>query len=117
LIFFSIFTPMKHARQILTILLSAYLLVLMVMPCSDAHSAAAGGTEALLTQSAKGHHHDAELCTPFCVCASCTAAVVLQPSLEFEVLQFEPHYTYAANFYKSIASSFYGSIWQPPQLV
>lgn len=108
---------MKKARQIITIILSAYLLILMVMPCSDAHAQLKETSNTYLSQNDNDHHNDIELCTPFCVCSSCTAAVVLQPLITFEVLHFEPHYRNIPSFYDSIVSSFYGSIWQPPQLV
>lgn len=107
---------MKSTRQIITAILSVYLLVLMVMPCSDAHTHLGTNTRAHFSKSTDTHNH-ADVCTPFCVCSGCVAAIVLQPALEFEVLQFDALHNEPANLYESVASSFYGSIWQPPQLV
>ena len=113
---FSIFTQMKYTRQIVTIILSVYLLVLMVMPCTDAHSKI-GTIEQTQVSQSDDDHHDLEICSPFCVCSSCMAAVILQPVITFEILHFEPQYKDIPSSYKSIVSSFHGSIWQPPQLV
>jgi len=107
---------MKYTRQIVTTILSVYLLVLMVMPCSDAHSKMGAIAQTQVSQSGDDHH-DIEICSPFCVCSSCTAAVIVQPVITFEVLHFEPHYRNVPSLYESVVSSFYGSIWQPPQLV
>lgn len=107
---------MKFTRKIITGLLSAYLLMLMVMPCSDAHAQIVTTSHAQISQL-DNDHHDVELCTPFCVCSVCAAAIVLQPTVEFEAIQFDPYFKEASNFYSFIASSFFGSIWQPPQLV
>jgi len=107
---------MKQARQIITTILSVYLLILIVMPCTDAHSKMNAKEQTQISQH-EDDHHDIEICSPFCVCSSCTAAVVLQPVITFEVLHFEPHYRNISSLYESVVSSFYGSIWQPPQLV
>lgn len=108
---------MNSKRHILTILFSVYLLSLMVLPCSEAHALEAGRhrTE---SHSSDGHNHDAELCTPFCVCGCCVTAIALQASIDFEVIQPEVTYSQTiSNFYQSVESTFHGSIWQPPQLV
>ena len=107
---------MKKTRQIITALLSAYLLVLMVMPCSDAH-AKMGDDVTVHFSKSESHHDHTDLCTPFCVCSGCIAAIVLQPTLEFNPLNLDLPVKEPINFYESVASSFYGSIWQPPQLV
>jgi len=107
---------MKKTRQIITALLSVYLLVLMVMPCSDAHAKMGDDTTAHFSKE-ESHHDHTDLCTPFCVCSGCIAAIVLQPTLEFNILNFDLPVKEPVNFYESVASSFYGSIWQPPQIV
>ncbi|MDV6170355.1 DUF6660 family protein [Flavobacterium sp. DG1-102-2] len=107
---------MKKTRQILTAILSVYLLILMVMPCSDAHTQMQRRTETYLSHNDSDQHHDVELCTPFCVCGSCVTAIVLQSTLEFETLHFEPQFQEAQSFYQSVKSTFHGTIWQPPQL-
>jgi len=107
---------MQYTRQIVTTILSVYLLVLTVMPCTDAH-AKMGATQQTQVSQADDEHHDLDICSPFCVCSSCTAAVILQPSITFDVLHFESEGKNVPSFYQSVNSSFYASIWQPPQLV
>ncbi|RKS25734.1 hypothetical protein CLV94_0778 [Flavobacterium endophyticum] len=107
---------MKQARHILTSILSVYLLVLMVLPCNDAHAHPESAVLSHVSQLQNEQHHE-DFCTPFCICACCTTPIIMQSVAVFEVPYFENSYTKTPSFYKSIASSFFGSIWQPPQLV
>lgn len=107
---------MKQARQILTSFLSVYLLVLMVLPCNDVHAHAESATLQQFSQLQNEQHHE-DFCTPFCICACCTTPIIMQSALVFEVPNFENVYVKTPSFYKSTVSSFFGSIWQPPQLV
>lgn len=99
-------------------LFTAYLLVLMVMPCNE-HEAESNAKQEL-TQGNDNHSHkddELDLCTPFCICNSCVAAIILQS--QFEINFFIPATpgSKTSNFYKSVNSQFHGSIWQPPKLV
>lgn len=108
---------MKYTRQIVTSILSVYLLLLSVVPCNDVHSKVRAIARTEVSEHGEDHHN-VEICTPFCVCSNCVAAVMLQPIAGFEIPCFEQqHYRPLPSFYESIVSSFYGSIWQPPQLV
>lgn len=106
---------MKQARRIITSLLSVYLLVLMVLPCNDAHAQTETVSHTQLSQIHNDEHHE-DFCTPFCICACCTTPIIVQSATVFEVPYFDISYTKTQSFYKSITSNFYGSIWQPPQL-
>ena len=107
---------MQKLRHILTQLLSVYLLVLMVLPCSDAHARTAAIEKVQF--SAQEHEHiDSHICTPFCVCSGCTAAIVLQAVVNIEPIHFTISMKSADNFYQSVNSHFFGSIWQPPQII
>lgn len=86
------------------------------MPCSDAHSKASSTAQINIEQS-NHDHHNIDICSPFCVCSSCTVAIILQPAITFEPPHFEEYNKETVSFYKSENSSFYGSIWQPPQLI
>ena len=105
---------MEKVREIGTILLSAYLLFLMVMPCSDEHQSPQN--KSYTSQSATDKH-DAEVCTPFCICSSCIVAFVLQPPFELHIpLPQSIYANIVPTFYQSVESSFYGTIWQPPKI-
>jgi hypothetical protein len=108
---------MRNARQIFTMLLSTYLLVLMVLPCSESHAEEASLLKTA-SQEHSGHDHSMETCTPFCVCGSCVTAIVLHAPIDLDI--FSPEITCdkeISNFYQSVKSTFQGSIWQPPQIV
>lgn len=113
---FSYFYHMKETRQLLTSFLSVYLLVLMILPCNDVHAHAQTRELQQVTQLQNEQHHE-DFCTPFCACACCTTPIIMQSVPTFEVPYFDISYTKTPSFYKFIASSFCGSIWQPPQLV
>ncbi len=99
---------------------SAYLLLLMVLPCTESHTA---GGDVVAAHSGKvgdtsGKKHSADdLCTPFCACGNCIVAVILQPVLEIKVPVQVKNPAQASNFYSSLKSDFHSTIWQPPQLV
>ncbi|WP_296146524.1 DUF6660 family protein [uncultured Flavobacterium sp.] len=107
---------MKQARHFLTAFLSAYLLILMVLPCNDAHAQTKDVSQTQFPQVSQAEHHE-DFCTPFCICSCCTTPIIVQSMTVFEVSYFENHFSKTSSFYKSIISNFYGSIWQPPQLV
>jgi len=108
---------MKQARHFLTAFLSAYLLILMVLPCNDAHAQTKDVSQTQFSQVQADQHHE-DFCTPFCICSCCTTPIIVtQPAVIFEVSYYENFQTRTISFYKSIISNFYGSIWQPPQLV
>lgn len=111
---------MISLKTILLQTLSAYLLVLMVLPCSDVHVSQQKSFVSnyeLLQTSTDDSHNDMELCTPFCICAGCVVAVIIQKQLEFIPFNPEVFTKKVTNFYISPTSNFFGSIWQPPQLV
>lgn len=90
----------------------------MVLPCTDAHNSYNTAKQTVtISQNSAEHNDSFEVCTPFCVCGSCVTAVVLQPTIEYNLLTPEYFHPEISNFYQSLKSDFYGAIWQPPQLV
>lgn len=114
------FVSMKCFKTIVLHTFSLYLLVLMVLPCSDVHAAHQSNVSSAYAQTDSQHqekHNGSEACTPFCICMGCLAGVILQPQTEFVPFNPEVFSEKVNNFYTSPRSNFYGSIWQPPQLV
>ena len=108
---------MKITRQLITLLLSVYLLALMALPCNDDHSHTLISTEDQFAQTGN-HYNDTDACSPFCVCACCTTPIMVQQIISFESAPFIALYNRNVNsFYTPVTSSYFGSIWQPPQLV
>ncbi|MDR7212602.1 hypothetical protein J2W48_004567 [Flavobacterium piscis] len=90
------------------------------MPCADME--ASGPTHKTSQfSSEENHSHDkqTDLCSPFCACNCCGVQVLSYHHnvvFEFPVRFFS--ISLAVPNYKSVfASNFYGSIWQPPQIV
>ncbi len=110
---------MNYLRQIFIFSFSVYLVLLMALPCSDAHRSSSTITAQLseITHQSDSHRQHSEVCTPFCICSSCVVAIVLHPCLEFDFFNPDHRDSNICNFYQSVQSDFHGSIWQPPQLV
>ncbi|MBK0368267.1 hypothetical protein I5M07_00355 [Flavobacterium sp. SE-1-e] len=67
------------------------------------------------------HAHDAEkdLCSPFCSCSCCGSQVVnhFQSIIIDFPIPFEGIKTQLPTYKSIFTSNFFGSIWQPPQIV
>lgn len=102
--------------------LAILVLVLSFFPCNDAeaavplhHSAAAQGKE----PAADHNHpaHQADLCSPFCICACCTG-ITLPVTVSFQVATPAPAGPQVlASYIPQAISSLALPVWQPPQLV
>jgi hypothetical protein len=91
------------------------------LPCADleVNSLVHNSIEGLVNTDKHSHDKDNDLCSPFCVCNCCGTQILSY----FQVNNFEfPLVSIVIEtkepFYKSIlTSNFFGSIWQPPQIV
>lgn len=104
----------------IAILLSVYLMALSNMPCADMEvNSAMHKTAQFSSEDNHSHDKDNDLCSPFCACNCCGAQILsYQTPIAFEFPQVYHLILSPLPSYNSIiASNFYGSIWQPPQLV
>ncbi|CAM4357477.1 DUF6660 family protein [Flavobacterium terrigena] len=105
--------------KILNIILSVYIIMLTAYPCADKHNDVLVKSSNTSPQHNHSHDEEADLCSPFCVCNCCGQQTLT--FLEIQSFQFLVHFQEiksSISFYKSTSfSNFYGSIWQPPQLV
>lgn len=107
----------------LNIILSIYLIILSCMPCTDdvVNVDVSNSSHSELTLNHENHSHDdkEDTCPPFCICNCCgiqvmTYSAIVTFDFPFTFKKIQPKHT----FYKStLSSSFFGRIWQPPQLV
>lgn len=91
------------------------------MPCADMDLNNNAHNTAQFAADPNDHAHDkqSDLCSPFCICNCCGLQVlnnVAAIKCDFLVLNTLikcplPNYT------SVFSSNFYGSIWQPPQIV
>ncbi|WP_291086628.1 DUF6660 family protein [Flavobacterium sp. BFFFF1] len=114
---FVIFTTVKT----LSLILSCLFAVLSCIPCADGGDDAGCSDSKATTEkgSADNDHKGSDLCSPFCICSCCAAhAINFSTALTFEPVMISELISRQEIIYKSpLASSFTGSIWQPPQLV
>lgn len=115
--FIPIFTPVKWLNYILSI----YLVALSCLPCADMEVNSLAHSSPEVVASHDNHSHDKEndLCPPFCACNCCgTQMLSYFPEITFEFRKDFTEITTQIPTYKSLlTSNFYGSIWQPPQIV
>ena len=105
--------------KIINLLLSIYLVALSCLPCADSEVvSSAASSEVATHQEEHSHDKDTDLCSPFCVCNCCGVHVLsYAPQLLFEPAPLAVLLSQKEVFYISPTfSSFYGTIWQPPQL-
>lgn len=111
--------------KFLNIILSIYLVALSCLPCADMEAKSVGKNDtnaiAKTTDDHNEHSHDKskDLCSPFCICNCCGAQILSYfPVISYEFPLISTVIKTKEPFYKSVfASNFYGSIWQPPQIV
>ena len=100
--------------------MSIYLMALSNMPCADMEvNSAMHKTAQFASEDNHSHDKDNDLCSPFCVCNCCGAQIMnYAPVIAFAVQPITPVITTPTPSYQSVFySGYYGSIWQPPQLV
>ena len=91
------------------------------MPCADMETGNDSHLPTELASNNDNHSHDKEmdLCSPFCTCNCCSVQVLTH--FPVNVIDFpivNQVIKIALPTYKSISTSnFFGSIWQPPQIV
>ncbi len=105
----------------LNIILSVYLIALACMPCADMEINSATHSLATHQSTHENHSHDKanDLCNPFCTCNCCGAQILsFFPAISYDFPLISMVIKTKEPFYKYVfVSNFYGSIWQPPQLV
>ncbi|WP_223705654.1 DUF6660 family protein [Flavobacterium potami] len=104
----------------IAIFLSVYLMALSNMPCADMEvNSAMHKTAQFASEDNHSHDKENDLCSPFCACNCCGIQVLsYQTPITFEFSKADPLILSPLPSYNSVfVSNFYGSIWQPPQLV
>jgi hypothetical protein len=99
-------------------ILSIVFLLLSCLPCADKEGS--GSLQTVVEKSSSEHNQDNDACSPFCICNCCSSQVFTFDNtictLDFIVI--EKIVENKIPEYKSVfASNFFGSIWQPPQIV
>lgn len=109
--------------KFLNYILSIYLVALSCLPCADIEARSADNMPAGISYSheKESHSHDKEsdMCSPFCTCSCCGSLIVGYLKIadfNFEVASKSIR-TKLTSYTSKFTSSFFGSIWQPPQLV
>ncbi|WP_348651435.1 DUF6660 family protein [Flavobacterium sp. IMCC34518] len=105
---------MKWTSSILSVLF----ILLSCLPCADIEGN--NSMHTVVEKSSSNHNQDNDSCSPFCFCNCCNSQIfaidTTIKNLDFVIFKkFEEN---KIPEYKSIlASNFFGSIWQPPQIV
>ncbi|QDH80322.1 hypothetical protein FKX85_15265 [Echinicola soli] len=94
--------------KIIQVILSYYLLILVVLPCADEHSAVVSDNQDTVVVALEDHHShgsDADYCSPLCVCHCCHIHYVVtdKPQVNF-MNQFTSIHSSHFNDFKGIHS-------------
>jgi hypothetical protein len=105
----------------MNLILSIYLIALSFLPCADLEVNSLVHISKELSSDNENHSHNKEkdLCSPFCICNCCGAQISgYFPTITFDFPAVSAIIKLPLPTYKSILSAnFFGSIWQPPQIV
>jgi hypothetical protein len=102
------------------LLFSILILTLSVLPCGDNVECKDGNNiEISQTNNHETHNHDNEQCAPFCSCACCGTQIAnyFQPTIIYIPILSKSIKKQLPTYKSILSSNFYGSIWQPPQIV
>lgn len=94
------------------------LLLLSCLPCADKEGNSA--SKDVVVKCSSEHNQDNDACSPFCICNCCSSQVFAfgNTIYSFDFVIVKTIVENKIPEYKSVfASNFFGSIWQPPQIV
>ncbi|MFV8326607.1 DUF6660 family protein [Flavobacterium sp. ZS1P14] len=101
--------------------MSIYIVALSCLPCADLEVDSSARSSAQFIVNNDNHSHDKEndLCPPFCICSCCgTQVLIYFPEIILNLDAAATIIKIPLPTYKSILiSNFFGSIWQPPQII
>ncbi|WNM20417.1 DUF6660 family protein [Flavobacterium capsici] len=107
--------------KLLTVILSIYIFTLSAVPCVDVEIGSAAHSTVIHSSENKANSHDKEndLCSPFCICNCCSGITLSYvPTITYNFQNpFEVIKTPNSFYTSALHSNFFGSIWQPPQIV
>jgi len=102
-----------------TIIWAIYLMVLSIVPCSDAHNRC--NTSKTIAASEQSHQHSQDnddVCAPFCHCSCCSLSIaIINPDFfngNKPLAAYPAEKVFIRDF--SFLSNYYGNIWQPPKI-
>ena len=101
--------------KIFTAILSFYILVLGLIPCSDVPKDNATQNIEISQNTTDSHHSEADHCSAFCTCNCCVSPLIYQ-AFSIQLKLFSLVEKYYSNHNSDFVSSLYASIWQPPKL-
>ena len=108
--------------RFLSLILSAYMLVLSLAPCTDGvqhdHIQSACDSEILVdSNSHSDHNHDhQDTCPPFCVCACCGSIVIIPSQIVYKELANQICSSSIYGYLSNYSFEFQSSVWHPPIL-
>lgn len=105
--------------KFLVLIFTSFIFALSAKPCSDINN---NCQDDIPIQTTEKHNHDEDTddnCSPFCSCTCCGVQISI---VEFKLIPVElkPFYELSNKILKikkiEFPSSYFGEIWQPPQI-
>ncbi|WP_157447121.1 DUF6660 family protein [Cytophaga aurantiaca] len=106
--------------RIFIAIFSIYIIVLSMMPCTDAVTCEKDihTKEQTATHQHNHREDEADSCSPFCVCACCGVSGVIfsSPKLFFIRTKKATTPVLASTYNSEFISTYYYTFWQPPKI-
>jgi ABC-type nickel/cobalt efflux system permease component RcnA len=108
--------------RLLSLILSAYMLVLSLAPCTDGvqheHIQNACDSEIIVdNHNHSDHNHDhQDTCPPFCVCACCGSIVVIPSQIFYKAVSIQISSSSIYDYQSNYSFEFHSGVWHPPTL-
>jgi hypothetical protein len=98
--------------------MAIYILVLSIVPCSDAHNLCNKKAKTELSNEHSHEHDEDDACSPFCTCNCCGTNITL---IDIPFYSITNHHSYSlaekvALRNDSFVATFFNNIWQPPKI-
>jgi len=94
--------------------------MLSCLPCADMEVSSLSHSSQEITSNPDKHSHDKDndTCSPFCVCNCCGNHQVFVDYAHYNFSSLRDIiYTKVPEYQSLFTSTYFGSVWQPPQIV
>ena len=116
----TVFTLSLHAMKLISYILSIYMLVLALVPCSDGIDFIHGNCDSSTEIADNSHNHSdhdhQDLCTPFCTCTCCGSMFTMPTTLDYSDCHSKISTECIHNYQSSYSFDYSKGVWHPPAL-
>ncbi|HMS66525.1 MAG: hypothetical protein IPL23_27325 [Saprospiraceae bacterium] len=105
--------------KIFTFILSIYILVLSIVPCTDGIGYYIDYELPQQPMDQQSHDHsnqNQDHCSPFCICACCSSLVIIPLTHEMAQIKFDLSASYLHHYTFDYTFDYNKGVWHPPSI-